>query len=96
MEAIEKANFRELTAEEVKKYGMKGILVTDSLHPSSKFRWNENIPPGFIVTVVNGKPVTDQFDFAQLLKSNRGLRLSGVHSDGTHDTYYIEEAGKTR
>jgi len=91
MDAIERTNFRELNAEEAKKYGTHGIVVIDALHPNSKLRWNENIPSGFIVTTVNGQPVTDQFDFEQRLKSNKGLLLSGVHSDGTHDTYYIEE-----
>jgi len=80
-------NLEELSAQEKKKLGLKvGLKVVGPI--TGILREETNICEDFIITAVNGHPVTNLNEFEELIEGVEGVMLEGLYPDGTPDHYY--------
>lgn len=81
-------NVSELSTEEKRALGIKyGLRITDTeLRQVNKTNINE----GFIVTKIDGVPISSLRHFRALLHMKAEAMLEGIYNDGTHAHYFIE------
>ena len=82
------ADFETLDKESVKKLNLDGGVRVVNLYPGL-LRQNTQIRPGYIITHVNGKKVTNIKELVSLLENKKGgVMLEGVYEDRPGKQYY--------
>ncbi|MCB0633290.1 MAG: protease Do, partial [Lewinella sp.] len=83
-------DIRELTKEELKDLGVKGVKVVSIVRGSVIA--DTKMDQGFIITRVNDRRVSDVKQFMRLLDRARGqVMLSGIYEEFEGEYYYVFE-----
>ncbi len=79
---------RKLTAEEVRRWGVRGVYV-EAIRPGSII-YTTAMDPGYIITKVNDIPVQDVSTFLEVLASLKGekVMLEGFYKKYPGEYYY--------
>lgn len=84
--ALGGATFRDLSAEERQKWGLKGgVLALDVPEGSGAFR--SNIRKGFVVLSANSEPIANVRDLQELLSNYDNVQVGGIYP-GKDGMYY--------
>jgi Do/DeqQ family serine protease len=82
------ADFETLDKESAKKLNLDGGVRVVNLYPGI-LRQNTQIRPGYIITHINGKKVTNIKELVSLLENEKGgVMLEGVYEDRPGKQYY--------
>lgn len=82
-------NLRVLTADEKKEFGVEvGFMVVGPV--TGYLREETNICEDFIITAINGEPVTNLNELEKMIEGDEGVMLEGFYPDGTPDHYFTK------
>ena len=83
------SKLKKVTEEEKQQLGIAGGLkVTNRL--SGKLAERTNMPPGFVIRMVDQKPIQSLEDFINAIDNKKGVMIEGIYPDGCCDHYYLE------
>jgi serine protease Do len=80
------ADFRALSAEEKRKYGVSGGVMVTDINKGSLSQ-QTNMHKGFVITHINEKPVNSIDELQRILGSNSSVQLAGFYP-GYKGMYY--------
>ena len=79
--------FCVLSDEELRARGLRyGVRIQG---PVKGYFLETNIRPGFIITTLDNEPLVTLGQLKQALENRRGVMLSGIFEDGTHDHFFL-------
>lgn len=81
------ANFKELSAQEKREYGVSGGVVVADIDRSGALGKQTNIQKGFVITSVNDEPIRNAQDLQTLLSQAESIQLGGMYP-GKRGMYY--------
>ena len=83
---IKETGMRELSVHERRRTGLMGGVMIEG--PVSRtLKEYSNITEGFIITCIDGTPVSTLDDLVDAVREKDRLTLEGIYPDGTY-TYY--------
>ena len=83
---IKETGMRELSLYERRRTGLKGGVMVEG-PVSRKLKEYSNITEGFIITCIDGHPVSTLDDLVDAVREKDKLTVEGIYPDGTY-TYY--------